>query len=258
MIIHLLFRDHIFKLAVLAGILIAYGNGLRAQTVNHFSGWAAAFGSVSLNKKFGLHLETQFRSSNELKAIQNMLFRVGLNYRIKSNQILTAGYAYISSHRYINDSDGWLGEHRIWEQYINNQNFRAGSHLLSIQNRFRLEQRLIGKPKEAGGQLEANGYGFSQRFRYFFRFIIPFSKTTGKAFTSGTYFSLQNEIFLNLGDASTVNNKFFDQNRAYISFGYRFSPKNDTEIGYMYQYVSGSQTMRANNNIIQIATYIRL
>ncbi len=230
---------------------------LSAQTTHNFNGWLAAFGRVELKNKFSLHIESQVRSSNDLEHVQGILLRAGLNYNLKSNQIITVGYAYISSRRTVDGVSGYGPEDRIWEQFVLNESFAFHEHNITIQNRFRLEQRFIGQSVAEDGELETSGFSFVQRIRYFARLIAPFAKSPG-GFKRGVFFSLQDEVFVNIGDLSVVNGKYFDQNRAYFSIGYRFSPKNDTEIGYMNQYVLNQGTARTNNNIIQIATYIKL
>ena len=74
-----------------------------------------------------------------------------------------------------------------------------------------------------------SGNLFANRFRYFNRAIISLKKQ--KPFVKGAFAAVQNEVFLNIGDKSAVNGKFFDQNRLYLAAGYRFSPKFDGEIG---------------------------
>jgi Protein of unknown function (DUF2490) len=230
---------------------------LRGQTTNQFSGWLAAFGRVELKNKFSLHIELQLRSTDNIEHVQSILLRAGLNYNLKSNQIFTVGYAYISSRRTVNGVNGYGPEDRIWEQFILNEAFSFRGRSVTIQNRFRLEQRFIGQSVAEDGQLVTSGFSFVQRIRYFARMIAPFS-ISPNGFKKGMFFSLQDEVFVNLGDLSVVNGKYFDQNRAYFSIGYRFSPKNDTEIGYMNQFVLNQGTAKTNNNIIQIATYLRL
>jgi Protein of unknown function (DUF2490) len=227
------------------------------QTTHQFSGWLGAFGRVELKNNFSLHIESQLRSTNDLEQIQTLLFRVGLNYNIKPNQVLTVGYAYISNRRTVDGVSGYAPEDRIWEQFVLNEAFAFHEHSVSIQNRFRLEQRFIGSSEAEDDQLVTSGFNFVQRIRYFARMIAPFNKTVG-GFKKGAFFSLQDEVFFNIGDVSVVNGKTFDQNRAYFSIGYRFSPKNDTEIGYMNQFILNNGTAKTINNIIQIATYIRL
>jgi Protein of unknown function (DUF2490) len=229
-----------------------------AQTANHFSGWLGVFSTFTINKKFSLHLEGNLRSNNEWQQVQTYIFRTGLNYKLTSNQTLTAGYAFVSSLRNVNGVSGYGPEDRIWEQYSNMQYFFIGKHNTSLQNRFRLEQRFIGQSVVEDDRLTTTDFRFVQRLRYFFRMIVPLAGSEEKSFSKGGFFSIQNEVFVNLGNTSVVNGKFFDQNRAYFSLGYRFSPKNDTELGYMYQFISGAGNTRTNNNIIQLATYIRL
>jgi hypothetical protein len=244
---------------IIAGTLgLCLTNSAKAQTVDHFSGWAALFSTTRLSSKFSLHLESQVRSNNEWKEVQTVILRTGLNYNIKPGQIATVGYAYIAHHRTRDGVSGWGPEHRIWEQFILNKAFSPGDHLVTIQNRFRLEQRWISQSKVSDDKLVTDGYVFSQRIRYFARAIYPFSSTPQRVFTRGSYFSLQDEMFFNLGNTSGVNGKFFDQNRAYFSLGYRFSTKYDLEIGYMNQIIAGRGTLKTINNIIQVAAYLRL
>ncbi len=242
---------------LLIAIFLYFPSILRAQTTNQFVGWLAAFGRIELKNKFSLHVESQLRSTDNIEQIQSVLLRVGLNYNLKSNQIITVGYAYISSRRTVDSVSGYGPEDRIWEQYVLNEAFSFHEHSITIQNRFRLEQRFIGQSVAEDGELVTSGFSFVQRIRYFARMIAPFAKSPG-GFKKGGFFSLQDEVFVNIGDLSVVNGKYFDQNRAYLSIGYRFSQKNDTEIGYMNQFVLNKGTARTNNNVIQIATYIRL
>jgi hypothetical protein len=167
--------------------------------------------------------------------------------------IITAGYAYVGHNREVSDIQGWIPEHRIWEQFIINQRFSVQGHATTLQHRFRLEQRFIGQGIVDGNELTTDGYDFAQRLRYFARGIFPLKKT--ETFTNGAFIALQDEIFANVQNAP--NDKIFDQNRAYIAIGWRLSPKFDIEAGYMNQFVVGKNN-NSVNNIIQMAGYIRL
>jgi hypothetical protein len=255
-------KAHAYKILyhfIITGTLgVCLPNGVSAQTVNHFSGWSALFSTTRLSSRFSLHLEAQVRSNNEWKEVQTVILRTGLNYNIKPGQIVTVGYAYIAHHRTRDSVRGWGPEQRIWEQFILNKAFSVNDHFITIQNRFRLEQRWISQSTVKDDQLVTDGYFFSQRIRYFARAIYPLSSTPRNVFSKGSYFSLQDELFFNLGNTSDVNGKFFDQNRAYFSVGYRFSSKYDLEFGYMNQIVAGRGSLKTINHIIQIATYLRL
>jgi hypothetical protein len=172
--------------------------------------------------------------------------------------IATVGYAIIGHHRRIDSVSGWGPEHRIWEQFILNKAFSIDNHFVSVQNRFRLEQRWISRSSVSDDKLVTDAYAFTQRIRYFARAIYPFSPNPEKVFSRGSFFSLQDELFFNLENSNITNGKFLDQNRAYTSLGYRFSTKYDLEIGYMNQIIIGKGSLKTINNIIQLAGYLRL
>jgi hypothetical protein len=118
-----------------------------------------------------------------------------------------------------------------------------------IVHRFRLEQRFIERPV---------GDVFSQRLRYFVRGIIPLVKSTG-GFSKGAFVGLQNEVFINVDNKEKVNNHTFDQNRAFVSVGYRLSKKADLELGYLNQSVKGiTREQNLVNNVLQFGVYTRL
>jgi len=223
---------------------------LNAQT--QFNGWFASFNTIKLKNKLNFYYDVQLRSTDQLQHVQALLLRPGLNYNIAKNKILSGGYAFIHNRRAVSGLTGYLPEHRIWEQ------FTVSHHVafFPLAHRFRLEQRFISKAVAQNSELEKDGYAFANRFRYFFRSVIPFSGE--KQFSKGMFGAAQNEIFLNIGDKSNVNGKTFDQNRAYIAVGFRFSKNFDAEAGYMNQYISGRNKAITNNHIFQLATYMRL
>jgi len=184
---------------------------------------------LEIFKKFSLTSDVQFRSSDDWGYIRNVLIRPGLTYYINSKSNATVGYAFIGSYNRLDGAaKNALTENRIWEQYIYNMKFGR----VSLQNRFRLEQRFIERQTDDV---------FSQRLRYFARAIIPLTKQQ-TAFNKGVFAALQDEIFLNIQNKDQLNNSVFDQNRVYGAIGYRFSPKFDLEAGYLNQYVNGAVT----------------
>jgi hypothetical protein len=226
---------------------------VNAQTQHTFSSWNAAFFTYKLDNKFSVHFDGQVRSTDKLEGTQSFIIRAGLNYNIKNNMTTTIGYAYIGNNSTVMDIDGWVPEHRIWEQFIFNQQFTLYNRPVSLQHRFRVEQRFMGQPAIDQNELVTDSYDFAQRLRYFTRSIFPLSPTT--SFTNGAFVALQNEVFVNVENAP--NGKFFDQNRAYLALGWRVSPKFDIEAGYMNQFVLGKNNNTVNN-IVQLAAYVRL
>ncbi|HTE26395.1 DUF2490 domain-containing protein [Flavitalea sp.] len=243
-------RLRIYLIVSLIGSLLMIGNSCISQTT--FNGWFGAFSTFKFDKKFSVNVDVQARSTDQLEHLNTFIFRPGLNWHFRKNMIATVGYGYFHIRRMNSGISGYAPEHRIWQQLIINHN--AG--FIPIQHRFRLEQRFIGKTTVENGDLKVSGNSFANRIRYFNRAIIPFNGS--KPFIHGIFGALQNEVFLNIGDKSAVNGKFFDQNRVYLAIGYRLSAKFDLEAGYMNQYVSGSNDNLSRAHILQLATYLRL
>lgn len=221
-----------------------------AQSTNN--GWLATFYTVKFNNKFSLLADVQFRTGDNYSAMQTLLLRAGLQYKLSEKVLFTAGYAYILPRRTVQGVTGYGEEHRFWEQVIIPQSIGFAA----AQHRFRLEQRFISKSVLEDGSLKNDGNVYSNRFRYFFRTVIPFSGK--KSFQQGIFGAIQNEVMLQFGDKSATNGKTFDQNRLYLALGKRFSRRFDLEAGYMYQYVEGRGDLSTNHHILQLATYFRL
>jgi hypothetical protein len=223
-----------------------------AQQVTH-TAWFASFNTIGLSGKWGLHLDVQLRSTDDIEQLQTFLFRPGINYATRKNHVATMGYAWIPN-RFADPADNaLLAEHRIWQQYIINQPIPSSA----IQHRFRFEERFMPKPFLKDDNLETDGYDFSTRFRYFTRAVLPLNKTTN-GFTRGWFGALQNEVFLNVSGTDYVNGKVFDQNRLYGALGYRVAKGFDIELGYLWQFVERrSGVQNTSNQVGQLAVYWR-
>lgn len=218
---------------------------VKAQTINQTSGWLFLLNNTKINDKWGAYLDVQLRSSDDIGYLRNFLFRPGVTYYASDKSEITLGYLLNKTFtRLDGQANNSLSEHRIWEQFIYKQKIST----ISISHRLRLEQRFIETNS-------VNEHIFAQRFRYFVRFILPLEKDKQK-FEKGAFVALQNEVFLNVQNKDELNHKVFDQNRAYLALGYRFSKKLDVEAGYLNQAIKG---LNANtvNNVVQLAVYTR-
>lgn len=214
-----------------------------SQHVKQNSGWLMFLNSTKFNEKWGLHLDVQLRTADGWDGVRNVLFRPGVTYFINKNSNATAGYLLTNTYLTNDGAESTtLTEHRIWEQYIHTHRIQA----LYAQHRFRLEQRFI---ETVGGDV------FSQRFRYFFRVVLPVL-SKAETFVEGPFVALQNELFFNVQNNEALNGKFFDQNRAYAAIGYRFSKYFDIEAGYLNQFLNGG-SRNTNNHALQLAFYTR-
>jgi hypothetical protein len=232
------------QLSTLILLLLACSFAVHAQTEHQNTGWFMFVNSTKISKKWATQLDLQYRTSDDWTDKKNLMFRPGLTYLISNKHELTLGYLLNESYTYPEAAAEYqLTEHRIWEQYI----FKHKVKTVAATHRFRLEQRFIERYN--ADEL------FSQRFRYFLRFLIPLKKEA-ETFEKGVFVALQNEVFLNLLNKQELNDSLFDQNRAYGALGYRVSKKFDAEVGYMNQAVKGS-VRNTSNNIIQLALYTR-
>lgn len=214
---------------------------VHADTVEQQSGWAGWFNTVRLDPHWGLATDIQVRSGDHWAELQNLLLRPGLTYFADANNQFTVGYAWTGT---FNRPTGDTDEHRIWQQYVHTQ--ALGSAALT--HRFRLEQRFVEPLPGADRR-------FSQRLRYFLRAVIPLAEQAG-AFERGLFAALQNEVFLNVQHRDAVNDSLFDQNRAYVAAGYRYSRRLDFELGYLNQAIRG-RADDTRNHVIQFALYTR-
>ena len=237
------------KKIFLAALLCVITSSLFAQTVNQNTGWFMFVNSTKFNDKWGMHFDLQLRSENKWDGLRNLLVRPGVTYYINKNSNATLGYlftqTYLPNDLLIGAAPikNTLTEHRVWQQYIyNHQPWKSAA----LSHRFRLEQRFIERQTDDL---------FSQRLRYFFRLIQPVQKQEA-AFTKGVFVALQNELFFNIQNNEELNGSVFDQNRAYLAAGYRFSKKMDIEAGYLNQAING-RTNNTVNNVIQLAVYTR-
>lgn len=237
----------------LAGLLLLAGLAFNshAQTAS-FNGWFATFHTYKLNKKFDAVFDGQVRSTKQVKQVSIILLRPGINFNFNRHVSAAVGYALNDNRRTIDDASALVPEHRIWQQARLQHKIRSAS----VTHRFRLEQRFLPKTYVHNNEVKHKGHNYANRFRYFVRTVVPLKKT--RQFNKGVFASLQNEIFLNVGNKTAVNKRFFDQNRLYGAVGYRLSRRLDAEAGYMNQYIIAANGGVSNNHILQIATYVNL
>lgn len=210
-----------------------------AQTLNQYTGWFAVYHKQKIAGNWSCFFDGQYRTDNQFSKTSAYLLRPGISYSVNKSQTAAAGYAFFGSYADGIISRTFYAENRIWEQY----QLKTKVGKATLVNRLRLEQRFIN----------AKDGGFSQRLRYYIRNQIPLVRLDS-SFKKGTYIALQNELFVNVQHKERAGNSFLNQNRSYISFGYRFSKKLDAELGYQFIYSKDAEA-NSRNNVLQIAVY---
>ena len=200
------------------------------QTENELGNWLMYFGTHKISEKYSLHYETQLRNYEVISNFNQLLPRVGLNYHIDENSIVTAGYAFIPTQNTFDK--GWgeemITENRIWEQFI----LRNSINRIKIRHRYRLEQRWV-----KAGDITT----YKNRARYMLSVKLPISKNE----ESPLFISLYDEIFLNISDNP------FDQNRLFAALGYQVNKQMNIQLGYL-RHRSGSLDL----NRLQLALFL--
>jgi len=198
-------------------------------------GWFFLSHTQKISKKFDLLADAQLRSANRLSYLNTLLLRAAANYKFNDKHAVALGYANKRDWEREDQGTSITVENRIYEQYLFSFKYDHTEFTL----RARLEQRWI----------KDDGVNFSQRSRAFISAQIPLIADT--AFTRGLYTGIQNELFLNVQHKQRVNNRLFDQNRSFISLGYRWNKKVDTEIGYQYWYQKEMENAY-RRNVLQV------
>ncbi|PQJ14775.1 DUF2490 domain-containing protein [Aureicoccus marinus] len=185
--------------------------------------WYMYFGMNRLSDKISLHTEAQFRYYQTEGNFNQMLLRTGINFHVKPNAILTAGYAYIDTDPTFMEQgleDGFFNgneilEHRIFEQLILTN--KVGEFL--FEHRYRLEQRFIENT-------DLNTTDTKHRARYRLQVTLPLTNTF--------FLNFYDEVFVNLQEP------LFDQNRLYGALGIRITENASVQLGYLKNHFSGA------------------
>ena len=174
--------------------------------------WWMYFGTHHLNEKYSIHYETQLRHYEIGANFFQLLPRVGLNYKIDDNSMVTAGYAWIPTQPNLGEGFGGdlVTENRIWQQFI----LRNKINNIKFRHRYRLEQRWIK-------QNDVTSY--KNRARYMLSAKVPLSKNE----SSPLFLFIYDEVFLHIDDNP------FNQNRLYGALGYTVNKNMNIQAGYL-------------------------
>lgn len=175
--------------------------------------WLMYFGTNKISEKYSIHSEAQLRLYQSASNFNQLLLRVGVNYHLSPNMIVTAGYGYIPTESFAkNEFKNETLEHRLWQQLILTSSFGR----LFFDHRYRVEQRWISSDTDDK---------YLNRIRYRFMVNIPLNRASMDDNT--LFISFYDEIFLNV-----IENPF-DQNRLYGALGYKFNKSLSLQAGYL-------------------------
>lgn len=227
-------------------ILILYSHSGYSQNnrINDYNqiGWYNLFTTLKFTPKVGIHLEYQFRRTNWILNWQQSLLRTGLNYQLKDKVLFRAGYAWVITFPYSENTIQKFGkvfpEHRAYEMVQLSDNIgRVG-----FQHRFMLEQRFIGKFNDSTS-IKVDGFSFVNRLRYMCRVNVPINKP--KLEKNTVYFTAYDEVMIGFG--KNIGSNIFDQNRFGALIGFQANSVFRFEAGFLSQIIMLGRTINNRN-----------
>lgn len=210
--------------------------------------WMVYAGDHQFAGRWGVHLEGQWRRHDAGVRPQQLLLRPAINYQLKRDVALSAGYAYVTTHRYGEyPVQAAFPEHRLHQQAT----VQHRSGVVEFLHRLRNEQRWLGqRVLSTAGDTGDRTWRYQNRFRYMLRLVVPLKRQPW-------YFASSNELFLNY--APTREARTFDQNRAFAGIGRLVGRDTRVEAGYMQQtLLQRNAKVLELNHTIQIAIFSRL
>jgi len=214
------------------------------QIVEHTHAWYNYFGNHRFTEKWGAHTELQLRRANWLPQTQQTLARIGIDYRLNDNLMITAGYSWIYTDRYGKlPATKAYQENRAWQQIHLIQQLAR----ITLQHRYRLEQRWV---ESFSSDTAPAQIIYSNRIRYRFQTLIPLNNQ--KIELNTWFVALNNEVWINFG--KNIKYNIYDQNRAYAGIGYQLLKSGNVQLGYLHQAIFKSNGIDVeSNHTVQVA-----
>lgn len=208
-------------------------SGAAAQTRHDHGLWLAAFGNGKFPERpddspVRWWLDAQLRLRDDTDGFNQSLIRPGLGYAVDDRNALWAGYAWVRTARLPGDE---FDEHRTWQQWT----YAPTAGDWSFLHRGRFEQRLVETGSDVG-----------LRWRQFAR--------AERRLDARWSLVGWDEAFVHLNDTDWGARAGFDQNRAFVGFGFRRGPdaRARIEIGYLNQFIYRRGGLSEMNHIISL------
>jgi len=237
------------KTAVLA-VAILCSIGLLAQAPRTTYKRNMVWGLASVDYKFNAHwsasLDNQFRYEYTDGDIFMWLIRPSVSYKFKSGLALTAGSAYFSLYPNPNGKVP-RPEFRHWQEI--GWKFESPTKTHTLYPRLRFEERVI---REYAGEVLAEDFTLNcvrVRARIDYTYKFHADQPTGLLLFAGN-----ETFFLRKPDGYTA----YDQNRAWIGVGYRFSKQFTVQASYLNWYQQRTSSVFDQFHVIRLALQFQL
>ncbi len=209
---------------------------LLAETIDDVGVWTALFSNGELNlfqeeeeSPWRWWFDGQVRFFDDFDGFGQTLVRPGIGYQLDEKLKLWAGYAWIHT----DPAAGAFDEHRSWQQLTWTHKLEPATFDL----RSRLEQRFLETGDDTGW-----------RFRQLFALRRPFEAAPRYTLVAW------DEAFFHLNDTDWGAEAGFDQNRAFLGFGWKRCPESTwrVELGYLHQFINRSGVPDISNHLLSV------
>jgi hypothetical protein len=206
-----------------------------AGTQEDSRAWAALVGEGQIIPgKLRWWLEAQGRVKEDWQQFDQGFIRPALSWQVSEHSSLWLGYLYADT----KTAAGNSYEDRIWQQYQYVSSKDAGNTWFF---RSRLEQRFHDTDDKA-----------SHRFRQMVRRSIPTHLNPSLSYL------VWDEVMFNLNETNWAGDNGFAQNRFFAGFLYKTTDKSRLELGYLNQYVDGSNgAANQSNHILSTSLFVQ-
>lgn len=210
--------------------------------------WFGVYNKYHFHKNWAYYGEYHYRRRNGFADMGQIYLRFGITYKIVKYLDLTAGFVnpwYWAPDQNDDGLDRVVPQYRLWEQATLATPFKymEALHQLRVEHRYRRDY-------EKGSDFE-----LTHRFRYKLTLYIPINRRELKPKT--VFLSLYNEIFIQAGKTIVYNH--FEDNRAFIGLGYKFTENIQVQAGYMNSFrPRGTPYAYENRNIFRLNFFHQL
>lgn len=189
--------------------------------------WLVYTGTFNIRPKLAIYTEYQWRRVDGFRNWQQGLLRGGINFALRKDITLNAGYAFAETFPYGDYAASIdFPEHRIFEQVV----IKNPIGKVEISHRFTLEQRFVGRVTMDNARKLIDWF-YLNRMRYRIKTEIPISNKGSDKKRWSLIF--QDEIFIGWGE--NIGTNVFDQNRLALLVGYKLNQQVKLEAGYLSQ-----------------------
>jgi len=233
-------RTRIQLLLVVIQVVVAMPR-TQAGSIEDEGWWSAMFAQGDIewlpdsSNRWRWWFDGHARFHDDANGFNVSIVRPGIGYKLTDNTTVWAGYGWIRTNP-INGAPNF-DENRIWQQVTWSE--QAGDFRVGLRSRF--EQRFVEIGDDTG-----------LRFRQFASARAPV--TTDKRLTFVTW----DEVFIHLNDTDFGTRTGFNQNRAFVGFGWNRCPETTSriEFGYLNQYIDSRTGLDRMNHLLSVNVFV--